>query len=139
MGTLKNSFFQTNEPTAKATRMNANVSKPALVQQNYLFPEFASIRVHSRLKRLFQSALMLRSRGYFADDPIRSGESTRLACCVRRLAEHGSVRIGSKGLGETPKPARETRALPGPAACVTSAVYFITVPDVRSSGGFFEG
>jgi hypothetical protein len=36
--------------------MNASVSKPALVQQNYLLSEFASIRVHSRLKRLFQSA-----------------------------------------------------------------------------------
>jgi phosphopantothenoylcysteine decarboxylase len=41
----------------------------------------------------------------------RSGERTRLACCARRLAERGS-----EGLGETPKPACETQALPGPTS-----------------------
>ena len=43
----------------------------------------------------------------------RSGEHTRLACGARRLAEHSET--GAGGLGETPKPARETRALPRPS------------------------
>jgi hypothetical protein len=38
-------------------RMNANVSKLALVQQNYLLSGFAFIRVYSWLKRLFKVSL----------------------------------------------------------------------------------
>ncbi|MDR1283498.1 MAG: hypothetical protein LBK99_22155 [Opitutaceae bacterium] len=56
-GHFEKLLFPDKRTNREWTRMNANISKPVLVQQNYLFPEFASIRVHSRLKRLFQSAL----------------------------------------------------------------------------------
>jgi hypothetical protein len=56
-GHFEKLLFPDKRTNREWTRMNANVSIPALVQQSYLLFEFASIRVHSRLKRLFQGAL----------------------------------------------------------------------------------
>src|ERR1035437_7951426 len=44
-----------------------------------------------------------------------SGERRRLACCPRRPAESGS-----DGSGETPKPTRGTRVLPGPLTLISA-------------------
>src|ERR1035437_9408317 len=44
-----------------------------------------------------------------------SGERRRLACCPRRPAESGS-----DGSGETPKPTRGTRVLPGPRTSISA-------------------
>ena len=44
-----------------------------------------------------------------------SGERKRLACCPRRPAESGS-----DGSGETPKPTRGTRVLPGPLTLISA-------------------
>ena len=60
-------------------------------------------------------ALGLIPRSSLQLDLHRSGERTRLACCSRRPA--GS---GSDGSGETPKPTRGTRVLPGPQVSVSA-------------------
>ncbi|MEO5960449.1 MAG: glycosyltransferase family 9 protein [Opitutaceae bacterium] len=55
--------------------------------------------------------------GHDSREPPLLGERTRLACSLRRLAGGGS-----KSLGETPKPARGTRALPEPSEPADHAI-----------------
>ena len=67
------------------------------------------------------------------ESPLGYGKKGDAAEQVAGLGPRGLLEIGSEGSGETPKLARETRALPGSSESHSAPSLFIGIPSCRSN------